>query len=131
MTNDRDAIADLVAELGDRLDTGRFGDGSAIYTEDAIVHSPRGIARGLAEISERASRNAVEHERTQHLHTDVRIVVDGDRAEARTNQLVYFFRDGERPHRSAGLRCDYTAARTGAGWRLTRATIAPRWISRD
>lgn len=65
--------------------------------------------------------------RTQHVHGDIQVRVDGDRAEATANQLVYFYRDGEPPHTSAGLRSSSIAVRTADGWRITRMTITRRW----
>src|SRR5690606_13853442 len=54
---------------------------------------------------------------------------DGDRAEATANQLVFFHRDGEPPHRTSGLRTTTTAVRTPAGWRFTEMNIALAWTS--
>ncbi|MFD0392167.1 hypothetical protein ACFQ3Z_02840 [Streptomyces nogalater] len=41
--------------------------------------------------------------------------MDGDRAEATANQVVYFYRDGEPPHRTSGLRVACTTVRTAGG----------------
>lgn len=42
-------------------------------------------------------------------------------------QLAYFYREGQPPHRTAGLRLEYTAVRTEGGWRFQEANILRRW----
>lgn len=81
-----------------------------MYTEDVVVHSPRGgELRGIEAVA--------TYLRQSH----------GDQAEASANQLVYFFRDGEPPHQTSGLRVAYSAARTPAGWRFRKAQITLAW----
>ncbi|MFG3029274.1 nuclear transport factor 2 family protein [Streptomyces sp. NPDC048253] len=53
--------------------------------------------------------------------------VDGERAKATANQLVYFYRDGEPPHRTSGLRSACTAVLTSAGWRFSEMRITLAW----
>ena len=72
-------------------------------------------------------REAVEGELTQHVHGDILVTVNGDRADATANQLAFFYRDGEPPHRKAGLRLKYTAVRTDEGRRFREATIGRVW----
>lgn len=127
---DRAEIADLVSGLGRWLDDQDFDAGRArtIYTDDVVVGTIRGVLRGIDAVLDHIQRTTPPDERTQHLNTDVLVELDGDRAEVTTNQLVYFFRAGQPPHRSAGLRCAYTATRASEGWRFTRAKIMPLWI---
>jgi hypothetical protein len=40
---------------------------------------------------------------------------------------VYFYRDGEPPCRTSGLRTACTAVRTPAGWRFSELQIALAW----
>jgi hypothetical protein len=61
------------------------------------------------------------------VHGDILVTVDGDHAETSANQLAYFYREGEPPHRTAGLRLEYTAVRTEDGWRFQEANILRRW----
>jgi ketosteroid isomerase-like protein len=126
--SDRIEILDLVARLGHWLDAGDYTDGSALYTEDAVVLSPRGTAEGLDAIQAHLRRSTPDGEHSQHLTTDVVVELDGDRAEIATNQLVSFYRDGEEPHRLVGLRHRYAAGRGPHGWRLRRAEITPLWF---
>ncbi|MCX4763544.1 nuclear transport factor 2 family protein [Streptomyces sp. NBC_01275] len=128
-TIDRAEIADLFARLANLLDECRHEDAATVYHHDIVVHSPRGgELHGLDEVTAFLKRSPVEGERTQHVHGDVLVDVDGDRAKATANQLVYFYRDGEAPHRTSGLRTACTAVRTPAGWRFGDMRITLAWI---
>lgn len=82
-------------------------------------HSPRsGEIHGLDELVGFMRRAEVEGQHTQHLTTDLLVDVNGDRAAASANSLVYFYRDGQAPHLTSGLRLACTAVRTQAGWRI-------------
>jgi hypothetical protein len=70
----------------------------------------------------------VEGQHTQHTTTDLLVDVDGDQAAASANSLVYFYRDGQAPHLTSGLRLAYTAVRTPAGWRFREARIMLAWM---
>jgi ketosteroid isomerase-like protein len=125
---DRIEIADLLGRLAGLLDEGRHDDAHTVYDDDVVVRSPRGgELHGLDEVAAYLERSQVEGERTQHVHGDVLVHVDGDRASATANQLVYFYRDGEPPHRTSGLRTACTAVRTPAGWRFSEVQIALAW----
>ncbi|MFE1959064.1 nuclear transport factor 2 family protein [Streptomyces sp. NPDC059479] len=126
-TTDRAEIADLFAHLANLLDECRHEDAATVYHDDIVVHSPRGELHGLDEVIAHLKRMQVEGEHTQHVHGDVLVHVDGDRAEATANQLVYFYRDGEAPHRTSGLRVACTAVRTSAGWRISDTHITLAW----
>ncbi|MFE2019675.1 nuclear transport factor 2 family protein [Streptomyces sp. NPDC059499] len=124
---DRIEITDLFTRFARLLDEKRWEDAGTVFTDDVVGHSPRsGEIRGLDELVGFLRRAEVEGEHTQHLTTDLLVDVNGDRAAASANSLVYFFRDGEAPHLTSGLRLDCTAARTPAGWRIreTRTTVA-------
>lgn len=124
---DRTEIAELVARLAQALDERRFEDLRGVYAPDAETSSPRGALHGIDDIVDVLRRTSPEEESTQHLNTDVVVDLDGDHAEVGTHQLVYFFRRGEAPHRTAGVQARYTATRTPTGWRFARARISPLW----
>ncbi|WP_165944303.1 nuclear transport factor 2 family protein [Micromonospora sp. KC213] len=124
---DRVEIAELVARLARALDERRFDHLRTVYTVDAETSSPRGTLNGIDDIVDVVRRTSPEEELTQHFNTDVVIDLDGDRAEVNTHQLVYFFRQGEAPHRTAGVHVRYAAVRTPVGWRFARAHISPLW----
>ncbi|MFD5114357.1 nuclear transport factor 2 family protein [Streptomyces sp. NPDC058391] len=121
-------IADLFARLANLLDECRHEDAGTVYHDDVVVRSPRGELHGLDEVTAHLKRSQVEGEHTQHVHGDVLVQVDGDRAKATANQLTYFYRNGEAPHRTSGLRVACTAVRTSAGWRFSESQITLAWM---
>lgn len=126
-TTDRADVGDLFARLAGLLDEGRHDDAGLIYHDDVLVHSPRGELRGLDAVIAFLRQSRVEGEHTQHVHGDVLVHVDGDRARATANQLVFFYRAGEEPHRRSGLRVAFAAVRTPAGWRISDMRIMLAW----
>ena len=122
---DRLEVAELFARLARALDEGTPDDLRQIYTKDVVVKSPRGgELRGIDNVVDYVANS--DDDRAQHMHSDVLVELDGDRAAASANQLVSFYRDGE-PHRRTGLRLKYTAVRTPAGWRFDQANIGLVW----
>jgi hypothetical protein len=125
---DRVEIADLFARLADLLDEGRHDDAHTVYHDDVVVRSPRGgELHGIGEVTAYLERSRVAGERTQHVHAGVLVDLDGDRARATANELVYFYRDGAPPHRRSGLRAACAAVRTPSGWRFSEIHISLAW----
>jgi hypothetical protein len=128
---DRLDVAELFARLAGVLDEGTPDDLRQIYTKDVLVRSPRGgEIHGIDNVVAFVVQ-ATDDELAHHVHGDVLVRVDGDRAEASANQLVTFFRAGEAPHKRTGLRLKYTAARTPQGWRFDEANINLVWQEED
>jgi len=120
-------VAELFARLALVLDEGTPDDLRQIYTKDVVVRSPRGgEIQGIDNVVGFVVQ-ATNDELAQHVHGDVLVSVDGDRADASANQLATFFRQGEAPHLRTGLRLKYTAARTPEGWRFDEANINLVW----
>jgi hypothetical protein len=126
-TDTRLEIADLLARLVRTLDDGRHDDIRTVYTDDVVVRSPRGELHGIGEVTAYLRRSRVDGEHTQHVNGGVLVTGDGDRVAASANQLVYYYRDDEPPHRTSGLRLVYTAVRTPAGWRFREGRITLAW----
>ncbi|QKW39321.1 nuclear transport factor 2 family protein [Actinomadura sp. NAK00032] len=125
---DRLEINDLFTRFALLLDEKRWEDVGTVFADDAVVHSPRGgQLRGADKIVEFMRQGEVEGVRTQHTTTDLLVDVDGDQAAASANSVVYYFRDGQPPHFTGGLRQHFTATRTPAGWRLQEVRIKPAW----
>ena len=132
MSTDRMEITDLFTHLANLLDERRHDDCRRVYHPDVVARSPLGAEmRGVEEVIAHLRRSQVDGLRTQHVHGDVLVEVDGDRATTSANQLVYFYRDGEPPHRRSGLRITGTAVRTPAGWRIDETTIKLLWTQED
>ncbi|MEV0380558.1 nuclear transport factor 2 family protein [Nonomuraea sp. NPDC050643] len=129
---DRIEIADLFTRLGRLLDEGRYEDAGTVYTEDVVVHSPRGgRLDGLDKVVAFMRQAHVEGEHAQHMTNDLLVNVNGDEAATSANSLVYFYRDGRPPHQTSGLRLASTAVRTPAGWRFREARIMLAWTRQD
>ncbi|WP_280494592.1 nuclear transport factor 2 family protein [Nocardia asiatica] len=69
--------------------------------------------------------------RAHHTTTDLLVDINGDRAAASANSLVYFFREGQPPHQTSGLRLVCTVVRMPAGWRLREARITLTRMRKD
>lgn len=127
-TTDRLDISELFSRLSHLLDDERPDDIDTVYTEDAVVHSPRGgELRGRDAVATYLRQARVVTEKTVHVNGDILITLDGDEAQASANQVVYFYRDGEPPHQTSALRTTYTAVRTPAGWRFREARLTLAW----
>jgi hypothetical protein len=120
---DRQAVVDLVDGLGLWLDEKRFGDARELLTEDVRVQTPGGVAEGIERVAAQAARNHAVP--TQHVITNVRVVLDGDRATAGANLVVTFA--GERL-RTLGERYAFEAVRRAEGWRLSSIRVEPIWV---
>jgi 3-phenylpropionate/cinnamic acid dioxygenase small subunit len=125
---DRIEIADLFTRFALLLDEKRWEDADTVFTDDVAVHSPRGELHNLDKVVGFLRQAEVEGEHTQHVTTDLLVKVDGDQAAASANSLVYFYRDGQAPHRTSGLRLACTAVRTPAGWRLRESRTMLAWM---
>jgi ketosteroid isomerase-like protein len=126
---DRIEIADLFTRFARLLDEQRWDDADTLYTDDVAVHSPRaGEIRGIDKVVGFMRQAEVEGEHTQHMTTDLLVNVNGDQAAASANSLVHFYRDGQAPHLTSGLRLACTVVRTPAGWRFREVRIMPAWI---
>jgi hypothetical protein len=110
------------------LDEKRWVDADTVFTDDVAVHSPRGELDGLDKVVGFMRQAEVKGEHTQHVTTDLLVNVDGDQAAASANSLVYFYRDGQAPHLTSGLRLACTAMRTPAGWRLRESRTMLAWM---
>lgn len=124
----RTEIADLLARFAHLLDEKRWDDVRTVFADDVVVHSPRGgELRGLDKVVGFLRQGDVEGQHTQHTTTDLVADVDGDQATASANSIVYYYREGEAPHFTGGLRQNFVAVRTPAGWRLREVRITPAW----
>jgi hypothetical protein len=128
LIRDRIEIADLLTRFALLLDEKRWEDADTVFTDDVAVHSPRGgELRGIDKVVGFMRQSEVEGQHAQHTTTDLLVDVDGDQAAALANSTVYYYRDGQAPHFTGGLRQHFTASRTPAGWRLREVRITPAW----
>jgi hypothetical protein len=117
--SDRLEIGDLVALYSTLVDGGRWDDLDGLFTADAVLdYTATGAIRGtLAELQAFFAEMLPAFATTQHLTGASTVVVDGDRATARTpcfnpmvvdDQHVFF----------VGLWYDDVLVRTPDGWRF-------------
>lgn len=126
---DRIEIADLFSRLSRLLDDKRWEDADTVFAPDISVSSPRnGELTGIDELVDVMRRAENPDELTQHVTTDLLVDLDGDKAATSGNSVVYFYRDGEAPYRTAGLRLTCVAVRTPAGWRLGESRTTLLWL---
>ncbi|WP_280235879.1 nuclear transport factor 2 family protein [Nocardia cyriacigeorgica] len=130
-TTDRIEIADLFTRFAHLLDERRWDDASTVFADDVKVDSPRIQVRGIDKVVDYMRGAEVDGEHSQHTTTDLLATINGDQAAAEANSLVFYYRDGQPPHQTAGLRQTCTAVRTSAGWRLSEIRITPAWIRKD
>ena len=136
---DRNEIADLVHRLGVVLDDGKFDDLRALLTEDASVRTPGGTAEGREAVIAQARRNHPPKQPIQHVITNILVDLNGARAQARANLVVYFGPPAGTPNSpvpvappveyTTGEVYQYELVRTSEGWRFSRIQTTPVWRS--
>ena len=136
---DRNEIADLVHRLGVVLDYGKFDDLRALLTEDTSVRTPGGTAEGREAVIAQARRNHPPKQPIQHVITNILVDLDGARAQARANLVVYFGPPAGTPNSpvpvappveyTTGEVYQYELVRTSEGWRFSRIQTTPVWRS--
>ncbi|MEU3342449.1 nuclear transport factor 2 family protein [Streptomyces sp. NPDC006668] len=144
MTTQEDdtAITVLIGRFFRTLNERRFeGDwGKEFFTDDVIAESPHGSARGAAAV--RQSQQAVEDwAAIQYMNTDILIEAGGagpDSATASWNSLMTHIHhesaleklgQGLDPLFTVGGVWDVDLRRTTDGWRFSRTSVRPIWMS--
>jgi ketosteroid isomerase-like protein len=122
--SDRQEIRDLITAYTRAVDTGRFSDLAAVFTEDAVLDysSPGGPVGSLAEVTPFVE-NLLGFERWQHVIGQVEIVLDGDAARATAyfiNPMVARNPDGSEHVVEVGGYYHHDLVRTPTGWRSAR-----------
>ncbi|MEU1275492.1 nuclear transport factor 2 family protein [Streptomyces sp. NPDC005799] len=139
---DNTAITVLIGRFFRTLNERRFeGDwGKEFFTDDVIAESPHGAARGAAAV--RQSQQAVEDwAAIQYMNTDILIEADAagpDSATASWNSLMTHIHhestleklgQGLDPLFTVGGVWDVDLRRTADGWRFSRTSVRPIWMS--
>ena len=121
---DRAELADLVARHSLWIDERRYGETDRLFTEDVVVQSPRGEARGIGALVELVRRGHDAYARTLHTKANLVIDVDGDTATVRAHDIAVFVIDDTTEAVAAGFH-QYGARRTEHGWRFDRLVVNP------
>src|SRR5215470_10331849 len=85
---DRAELADLVARHSLWLDERRYDESGRLFTEDVVVTSPRGEARGIEALTGIARKGHDAYLRTLHSKSNLVIEVDGETATVRAHDLA-------------------------------------------
>ncbi|MFE3189868.1 nuclear transport factor 2 family protein [Nocardia sp. NPDC059240] len=129
---DRLEISDLFSRFGQLLDEHHWEAANTVFAPDITVTSPRaGKLTGIDQVIGYIRQSVVEGEHTQHITTDLQVDIDGDQAAASANSQVYFYRDGQAPHQTSGLRLVAGVVRTPIGWRLSSTRTILAWVRKD
>jgi SnoaL-like domain len=89
---EKDNIRETLAEYCFRLDSGRFDEMAALFSEDGTWDTAFGKATGRAAIAALARRlregGPQPRPRAVHLTTNITVVLNGPRAQVRSNWTV-------------------------------------------
>jgi SnoaL-like domain len=121
---DRAELADLVARHSLWIDEGRFDETGRLFTDDVVVQSPRGEARGIEALLGLVRKGHDTYLRTLHNKCNLVIEVDGETATVRAHDIAVFVIDDKTEAVAAGFH-RYGARRTADGWRFDRLEITP------
>ena len=121
---DRAELTDLVARHSVWLDERRYAESDQLFTDDVVVTSPRGQARGTDELIALARKGHDAYTRTVHNKSNLVIELAGDTATVRTHDLAVFVVD-EKTEAIAAAIHRYGARRPADGWRFDRLEITP------
>ncbi|RRR95662.1 nuclear transport factor 2 family protein [Glycomyces terrestris] len=120
---DRAELDDLVARHTLWVDEARWDETDRVFTEDVVVTSLRGEARGIPALVAMVSGHT-GYEATLHTKANTVIELDGDTASVRANDIGVFIANGEEAAIASGTH-HYTARRTPAGWRFDSLRVVP------
>ena len=90
---DRAELADLVARHSLWIDEGRYDETDRLFTEDVVVKSPRGDARGIGALIELVRSGHDTYVRTLHNKSNLVIEVDGETATVRAHYIAVLQHD--------------------------------------
>jgi hypothetical protein len=121
---DRAELTDLVARHSLWIDESRYDETGRLFTEDVVVTSHRGEARGIGALIALVRSRHDEYARTLHNKSNLVIEIDGQTAMVRAHDIAVFVIDDKTEAIAAAIH-RYGARRTGDGWRFDRLEITP------
>jgi len=137
VTEDRDAITQLIFRFYALMDDGRFNALDAVLTEDVVAGTPGGgQAEGRKSVVDNAARAHTMEERTQHLVQNVLVDVDGDKATVRAGVIAMLGAStppegamAPEPSMTLSTIMGYDVIRTAEGWRVKRIEGSVIWLT--
>jgi hypothetical protein len=121
---DRAELADLVARHSLWIDEARYDQTGRLFTEDIVVTSRRGEARGPEALIAAARSAHDQYARTMHSKSNLVIELDGDVASVQASDLAVYLLDDKTEAIAAAVH-HYGARRTPDGWRFDRLDVTP------
>ncbi|GAB3656837.1 nuclear transport factor 2 family protein [Glycomyces tarimensis] len=121
---DRAELADLVARHSLWIDERRYDESDRLFTDDVVVTSLRGEARGIGALVEMVRARHDDYVRTLHHKSNLVIDLDGESATVRAHDIAVFVFDDTTEAVAAAIH-HYGARRTEAGWRFSSLKIEP------
>jgi ketosteroid isomerase-like protein len=121
---DRAELADLVARHSVWIDESRYHETSRLFTDDVVVTSRRGTARGAEALIGLARSGHDRYARTMHSKANLVIEVDGDVASVLAHDIAVYVLDDKTEAVAAAVH-RYGARRTRDGWRFHRLDVTP------
>lgn len=121
---DRAELADLVARHSLWIDEARYDETDRLFTDDVVVKSTRGEARGTKALVELVRSGHDTYVRTLHNKSNLVIEVDGDTATVRAHDVAVFVIDDKTEAIAAAIH-HYRARRTDNGWRFDQLVVTP------
>jgi hypothetical protein len=86
------------------IDEGRYGKTDRLFTDDVVVKSPRGEARGIEALTELVRSGHDTYVRTLHSKSNLIIEVDGETATVRAHDIAVYVIDAKTEALAAGFR---------------------------
>lgn len=120
---DRAELAELVARHSLWVDEGCTGT-DRLFTEDVVVTSVRGEARGIEALTALARKGHDAYARTLHTKSNIVIDLDGDTATVRAHDLAAYVIDDKTEAIATAIH-RYRARRSTDGWRFDRLDVTP------
>lgn len=123
MTNDKDAIRELLHLYCFCMDEGRFAELGALFVPDGVWCAPYRTATGPADITAWLTQSVPASPRRMHYVMNSIIAVDGARATARSNYLVMVEGpDGPAPS-VCGTYADVLVKTSAGAWHFQRRDL--------
>lgn len=126
---DRAEITDLMVSFGAALDNKDWAAYANCFTEDGSFTIMGQTRHGREAIADGPARDLTRYDGLQHIMTNHRITIDGDRATSINYLFGIHIPDASNPgqHADIGARYDCQCVRTPDGWKLAEAEITPIW----
>ena len=122
MSDEKDAIRELLHRYCFCMDEGRFAELASLFAADGVWSAPYRTATGPAEIEAWLTQSVPASPKRMHYVMNSIISVDGAAATARSNYLVMVEgADGPEPS-VCGIYAD-VLTKTADGWRFRRREL--------